>query len=41
MAVVHLLVTQSGGTLTMESGDGQGSPFTVVLPRYDVDDYLL
>jgi signal transduction histidine kinase len=41
LAVVYLLVKQSGGTLTVNSGAGQGSTFTVVLPRYDVDDYLL
>jgi len=41
LAVVQLLVEQSGGTLTVDSGEGQGSTFVVVLPRYDVDDYLL
>jgi signal transduction histidine kinase len=41
LAVVKLLVGQSGGTLTVDSGEGQGSMFVVVLPRYDVDDYLL
>jgi len=41
LAVVKLLVEQSGGTLTIDSGEGQGSTFVVVLPRYDVDDYLL
>jgi signal transduction histidine kinase len=41
LAVVKLLVEQSGGTLTVDSGEGQGSTFVVVLPRYDVDDYLL
>jgi len=41
LAVVKLLVEQSGGTLTLDSGEGQGSTFVVVLPRYDVDDYLL
>lgn len=40
LAVVKLLVEQSGGTLGVASGEGQGSTFTVVLPRYDVDDYL-
>lgn len=41
LAVVKLLVAQSGGTLTVDSGEGQGTSFVVVLPRYDVDDYLL
>jgi signal transduction histidine kinase len=41
LAVVNLLVKQSGGELTVDSGAGQGSTFAVVLPRYDVDDYLL
>lgn len=40
LAVVKLLVEQSGGTLTADSGAGQGSTFVVVLPRYDVDDFL-
>ena len=40
LAVVKLLVEQSDGTLTVDSGEGQGTTFVVVLPRYDVDDYL-
>jgi signal transduction histidine kinase len=40
LAVVKMLVQQSGGTLAMESREGQGTSFVVVLPRYDVDDYL-
>jgi signal transduction histidine kinase len=40
LAVVKMLVEQSGGTLTMDSGEGQGTTFVAVLPRYDVDDYL-
>ena len=32
LAVAKLLVEQSGGTLTVNSGEGQGSTFTVVLP---------
>jgi signal transduction histidine kinase len=40
LAVVKLLVEQSGGTLTADSGAGQGSTFVAVLPRYDVDDFL-
>jgi signal transduction histidine kinase len=40
LAVVKLLVEQSGGKLTVDSGTGQGTTFVAVLPRYDVDDYL-
>ena len=40
LAVVKLLVEQSGGRLTVDSGTGQGATFRVVLPRYDLDDYL-
>jgi signal transduction histidine kinase len=41
LAVVKLLVEQSGGTLTVDSGEGQGTTFVAVLPRYDVDDFLV
>jgi signal transduction histidine kinase len=40
LAVAKLLVEQSGGTLSVDSGQGQGSTFTVVLPPYDLDDHL-
>jgi signal transduction histidine kinase len=40
LAVVKLLVEQSGGSLAVESGQGQGTTFVVVLPRYDENDYL-
>ena len=40
LSVVRLLVEQSGGTLTVDSGIDQGSTFVAVLPRYDIDDYL-
>jgi signal transduction histidine kinase len=40
IAVVKLLVEQSGGTLTVESGNGQGTSFVAVLPRYTTDDFL-
>jgi len=40
LAVVKLLVEQSGGSLTVESSEGQGTSFVVVLPRYGADDYL-
>jgi len=35
------LQEQSGGSLAVDSGEGQGTSFEVVLPRYDVDDFLL
>ena len=41
LAVVKLLVEQSGGTLAVDASEGQGTSFVVVLPRYDVDDFLL
>ena len=41
LAVVKLLVQQSGGTLTVDSGEGQGTTFLAVLPHYDVDDFLV
>jgi signal transduction histidine kinase len=40
LAVVKVLVEQSGGTLNVDSGAGQGSTFTAVLPRYTISDYL-
>jgi signal transduction histidine kinase len=40
LAVVKLLVEQSGGALTVDSGEGQGATFTVTLPRYELDDFL-
>jgi signal transduction histidine kinase len=40
LAVVKVLIEQSGGSLSVESGEGKGTDFFVVLPRYDVGDYL-
>ena len=40
LAVVKLLVEQSGGTLSVESETGKGTSFVVVLPRYDAGDHL-
>jgi signal transduction histidine kinase len=40
LAVVKQLVEHSGGSLTIESRQGEGSTFVVVLPRYDENDYL-
>lgn len=40
LAVVKLLIEQSGGSLTFASGEGQGSSFIVSLPRYDLGDFL-
>jgi signal transduction histidine kinase len=40
LAVVKWLIEQSGGTLTVDSGEGMGTIVVVVLPRYEVDDFL-
>ena len=40
LAVVKLLVEQSGGTLTVAPGEGGGTSLVVLLPRYDLDDCL-
>jgi signal transduction histidine kinase len=40
LAVVKLLVETSGGTLAVDSGEGQGTTFVAVLPRYEIDDFL-
>jgi signal transduction histidine kinase len=41
LAVVKLLVEQSGGSLSVDSAEGQGTTFVAVLPRFDVDDFLM
>jgi signal transduction histidine kinase len=40
LAVVKVLVEQSGGTLAVDSGSGQGTTIAALLPRFGVDDYL-
>jgi signal transduction histidine kinase len=40
LAVVKLLVEQSGGNLAADSGAGQGTTFVIFLPRYSVEDFL-
>ena len=40
LAVVRLLVEQSGGRLAVARGDGGGTEFLLTLPRYDLLDYL-
>ncbi len=40
LAVVKLLIEQSGGTLTVESVQGQGTTIVVFLPKYEIDDFL-
>lgn len=40
LAVVRMLVEQSGGTLTVAPGGGGGTEFVLTLPRYDLLDYL-
>jgi signal transduction histidine kinase len=41
LAVVKMLVEQSGGSLTVDSGAGQGTTFVALLPRYELDDFLI
>jgi signal transduction histidine kinase len=41
LAVVKRLVEQSNGTLTVAAGEGQGTSIVIVLPRYDLDDFLI
>jgi signal transduction histidine kinase len=40
LAIVRLLVEQSGGAWTIEHSGKLGSTWVVVLPRYGLDDYL-
>jgi signal transduction histidine kinase len=40
LAVVGLLVEQSGGRLTARPREGPGTDFVLTLPRYDLLDYL-
>ena|SRR5947209_1583896 len=40
LAVAKLLVEQSGGSLTVDSGPGQGTTFVLTLPPYGLDDHL-
>jgi signal transduction histidine kinase len=40
LAVVKLLVEQSGGNLAVDSGAGQGTTFIIFLPRFSVEDFL-
>lgn len=40
LAVVKLLVEQCCGSLSLTSGEGQGTSVVVVLPRYDLDDHV-
>ena len=35
LAICHKLISQHGGTLTVESEDGKGTVFTVALPAFD------
>ncbi len=41
LSVVMLLVEQSGGKLTLEAGNQGGTTLVAVLPRFDVDDFLI
>jgi signal transduction histidine kinase len=40
LAVVKLIVEQCCGTINVSSVDGQGTSITVMLPRYDLEDYV-
>lgn len=40
LAVVKLIVEQCCGTISVISGEGQGTSITVVLPRYELDDHV-
>lgn len=40
LAVVKLLIEESGGEVTVVSGEGQGSSIVVSLPRFDKGDFL-
>jgi signal transduction histidine kinase len=41
LAVVKALVEQSGGTLTIDAGAGQGTAIRFMLPHYELDDFLI
>jgi signal transduction histidine kinase len=40
LSIVKHLVEQSGGELSVDSGEGMGSCFVVSLPMYDQGDFL-
>ena len=40
LAVVRMLVEESGGTLNVQSTEGSGTSLVASLPRYDRDDFL-
>jgi signal transduction histidine kinase len=40
LAVVKFIVEQCCGTVSVTSGEGQGTSITVMLPRYDMDDHV-
>ena len=40
LAVVKLLVEQCCGTVSVSSGEGQGTCVTVILPRFDLEDHV-
>jgi signal transduction histidine kinase len=41
LAVVKALVEQSGGTLAIDAGAGQGTTIRFLLPRYELEDFLI
>lgn len=40
LPVVRMLVEQAGGSMTVQSGNGQGTTVVATLPRFDVDDFV-
>ena len=40
LAVVKMLVEQSGGSVAVDAGTSPGTAFVAILPRYAVDDFL-
>jgi signal transduction histidine kinase len=40
LAVVKIIIEQTGGSLTVESMRGQGTSFVAVLPYFEMADYL-
>jgi signal transduction histidine kinase len=40
LAIVKRLVEQSGGAMSIDSREGEGTTINVILPRFALDDYL-
>jgi signal transduction histidine kinase len=39
LSIAHRIITQHGGKITLEVGEGKGSTFTIVLPLEKKPDY--